>query len=373
VISVKLLVCTTEYYPYGSGIANVAYNVVEKLKEKRVDCVVCSPTGPDIFLGNKEIISKFGRIGLLYFWFKVSKFFKGNPDYDIVWLHQPLFMMQNPFVKSVSTIHTTALGRYEAIKKGHYSFFLKSYHFVSRIIENYSTNRVLYTTRFITDSPKVNQELMKITNNRVMSKYIPNGVDISRFHPLNDKSLLRLKFGIPSNTTIFLSVGRLTSQKNLFSLLDIFNIVQKIKNGSFLLIAGKGELKSKIEDYIKKNKILNVLLLGFVSDIEFPALYSSADYYIMSSEYEGQPLTLLEAMSSGLPCIVSDIPNLKIVEEADCGIIVNFLDKDKTVKQIVDYISKDNSKHSINARKYAENSLDWNIISKKYLDEFKNF
>jgi len=37
----KILVCTSEYYPQGSGIANVAYNVVEKLKEKGITCEVC--------------------------------------------------------------------------------------------------------------------------------------------------------------------------------------------------------------------------------------------------------------------------------------------------------------------------------------------
>ena len=58
----KILICTSEYYPQGSGIANVAYNVVEKLKKKGITCEVCSPVGPDIKLGS-EI--KYGRLSLL--------------------------------------------------------------------------------------------------------------------------------------------------------------------------------------------------------------------------------------------------------------------------------------------------------------------
>jgi len=56
----KLLVCTTEYFPHGAGIANVVYNVVEHLKEQGVECTVCSPTGPDIILGSQRLIKRPG-------------------------------------------------------------------------------------------------------------------------------------------------------------------------------------------------------------------------------------------------------------------------------------------------------------------------
>ena len=70
----KLLICASEYYPYGSGIANVAYNMVEQLKKMEIECTVCSPTG-DIKLGSSRIIERFGIIGLLYYWHQVSRYF----------------------------------------------------------------------------------------------------------------------------------------------------------------------------------------------------------------------------------------------------------------------------------------------------------
>jgi len=78
-------------------------------------------------------------------------------------------------------------------------------------------------------------------------------------------------------------------------------------------------------------------------------------------------------MASGLPCIVSDIPNLCIVRDADCGIIMDFSDPLKTSETILDYMKRDNRHHSINAREFAVNNLDWKIISIKYLYIFKRF
>ena len=68
----------------------------------------------------------------------------------------------------------------------------------------------------------------------------------------------------------------------------------------------------------------------------------------MTSIYEGQPLTLLEAMSAGLKCIVSDIPNLKnIVYNADCGITININDEIEAANTIMNYLKSDNNIHSV--------------------------
>lgn len=367
----KLLVCTAEYYPHGSGIANVAYNIVNEFKKQGVDCVVCSPTGPDIFLGDRELIQKFGVIGILYYWYKVHTYFAKNCEYNITWLHQPLFILRNPFLKSLSTIHVTTLGYFKTVRNLNFNFFLKMYYIIFLIIEFYSLKKIRYNTKFITDNPKVSQELIEIVGNRINPVCISNGVDIRRFKPIADKKIIRDRLGIPKNKKIFLTVGRLTLQKRLFLMVDIFAKILQNDDSCFLIIAGKGELRSKLIDYISFNNLKDTDLIDFVPDADLPELYACADYYIMTSEYEGQPLTLLEAMASGLPCIVSDIPNLGVVTDANCGIVVNYSNKDEAVKIIVDYIQKNNFEHANNARKYTEKNLDWSIIANKYLDKIQ--
>lgn len=366
----KLLICSPEYYPHGSGIANVARNVVEQLKKKGIDCIVCSPTGPDITLGGRKAILKFGRFGLLYFWLKVHFFFKRKTGYDAVWLHQPLFILKNPFPYSITTIHITSSGHFRATEELNYPFYLRSYYFISALIEYFCLKQVHNNTKFVVDSPQVGTELSNIMSFDISYKYISNGVDIKQFKPLTNKRNLRNQLNIPLDKIVFIAVGRLSYPKRLFTMVDVFSKLQKKLNNSVLIICGNGELGDKLKSYIRDKDIKNVEFKGLIPHNELHLFYGCADYYITTSGYEGQPLTLLEAMACGLPCIVSNIPNLSIVADANCGLIVDFSNISSATNKILDYLKKDNLNHGINARKYAEKNLDWETISNNYLNLF---
>ena len=363
----RVLVCATEYHPDGSGIANVAYNVVQELEGMGIECTVCSPTGPDIVLGNPPHIRKYGVLDMLQYWRQVSRHFQHH-DYDVAWLHNPLFLGQNPFDKYLVTMHVTLNGI--SNRKFSSSRFLQLYKYASSKIESYCLNRFDSSTRYSCVSQTVCNELksMGVFENRII--YIPNGVDIARFCPTDNKCAIRSKFGISKDDTVLLSVGRLTHQKQPHTMIEVFSHLEKKLGDVTLCVAGKGELLEGIKDLAEKMGLRKVVFLGYVDDRDLPNLYACADYYIMTSKYEGLPLTLLEAMASGLPCIVSEIPNLGIVRDADCGIILNYGDVNVASDQILDYISNDHPDHSQNARRYALEQLDWHIISERYLKEF---
>jgi glycosyltransferase involved in cell wall biosynthesis len=154
-------------------------------------------------------------------------------------------------------------------------------------------------------------------------------------------------------------------------MIEVFSHLEKELGDVTLCIAGNGELLEETKDLAEKMGLRKVLFLGHVDhDRDLPDLYACADYYLMTSKYEGLPLTLLEAMASGLPCIVSDIPNLGIVRDADCGIILNYGDVSSASDQMLDYISNGHPDHSQNARRYALDRLDWHLISEQYHKEF---
>jgi len=142
--------------------------------------------------------------------------------------------------------------------------------------------------------------------------------------------------------------------------------------GITLVVAGDGELLGGARKLATEKGLNNVRFPGYLDhEKTVPDLYSCSDYYIMTSKFEGQPLTLLEAMASGLPCIASDIPALRVVKQARCGIVVDFNNAEEAASQIIEYLGKDNTNHSRSAREYAVSNLDWEIITKRYLAEFK--
>jgi len=371
----NVLICVSEYPPdYSSGVGNVAYEVVERLKKMGVNCTVCSPNA-DIKLGNSQVIQKYGRLGVYYYWHKVKRYFKRNSyNYDAVWLHQPLFIGKMPFHNALITVHTALWEYSKIIRNLGYPLNLKLYYKITSRIEKHCLRKIdVEGVEFTGVSSEVCKNLVEIGISKQKITYIPNGVDTKLFKPSasDDKKSLRKKFGIPEENLIILSLGRLTEQKQPQKLIEVFSLIEKEMKDVTLVIAGKGELLEKKKKIDKQKKLKNVVFLGYIVEEDKPDLYACSDYYIMASKYEGQPLTLLEAMASGLPCIASNIPNLRLVEDANCGIMVDFNDVEKAAKRIITYLEGVNSEHSKNARGYAVKNLDWKIIAGMYLEEFK--
>jgi glycosyltransferase involved in cell wall biosynthesis len=218
-------------------------------------------------------------------------------------------------------------------------------------------------------------ELEKIGIPKDRITYILNGVNIRQFRPQPNKLEIRKRFGIPKDDIVLLSVGRITYQKQPLTLVEVFSYIERENSDVTLCIAGKGELLGAAKEMAHKKGLKKVFFLGYIDDRDLPDLYACSDYYIMTSNYEGgmPPLTLAEAMASGLPCIVSDIPSLRIVREADCGIVVSFDDIHQASYTILEYLSSDHIENASHARDYALEHLDWKSIAKTYENAFLQY
>lgn len=134
---------------------------------------------------------------------------------------------------------------------------------------------------------------------------INNAVDTEQFK--FDPSLrieARKEFGIEERLVIGY-VGRLCYQKNTLFLIDIFNEIVKRNSNAVLLLVGDGEDREAVLNKINDLGLTShVIMTGVRSDIH--RLLQAMDLFLLPSRFEGLPVVLIEAQSSGLRCFTSN-------------------------------------------------------------------
>ncbi|WP_375752407.1 glycosyltransferase family 4 protein [Vibrio sp. HN007] len=164
---------------------------------------------------------------------------------------------------------------------------------------------VKYATEVIVISDVINSSIKRMYN-RHDANLIYNGV-------LEPKKLQQsvidnamMKFNLESKKYI-VAVGRLVEEKGFH---DLIKAYEKSGIEYPLVIAGDADHETEYSQKLKAmaQKTKGVVMTGFLSGDELQAVFSQARLYAMSSYHEGLPISLLEALSYSLPCVVSDIP-----------------------------------------------------------------
>lgn len=160
-----------------------------------------------------------------------------------------------------------------------------------------------------------------------------NNFDLSEFYPTRIRK--RLELGLSLDDIVLISVGRLDANKNNEATIRAIVQVPNVK----LILCGDGELREKLEELAKSLSVENrVLFLGNRTDII--ELYQAADIFIMMSFREGLSRSIMEAMASGLPCVVSKIRgNVDLIESGVGGYLCEQNDCElfaKYIRMLVD-------------------------------------
>lgn len=231
-----------------------------------------------------------------------AAFYSVFGKYDVVHIHAegPAFFSWLPKLSGkrvVVTIHGIDWQR-EKWKSG----------FGSKFIRQGEKNAVKYADEIIVLSKGV-QDYFEDTYNR-KTRFIPNGVNRPE---VREAGLITERFGLKKDSYI-LFLGRLVPEKGIRYLIEAF---KDVKTDKKLVIAGgssdtdsfRRELKNLAKDDDR------IVFTGFVQGQMLEELYSNAYIYVLPSDLEGMPLSLLEAMSYGNCCLVSDISECTEVVE----------------------------------------------------------
>jgi len=144
-------------------------------------------------------------------------------------------------------------------------------------------------------------------------RVIPNCIPTDLYaNPQTSRKEWRAREGFKDSDVLFVCVARFAPQKNQALLLKSFAHGPASDSRAHLVLVGEGELRANLEEQARKINVADkVHFLGLRSDI--PDVLGAMDAFVLSSDYEGNPLSVLEAMASGLPIVstaVGGVPNL---------------------------------------------------------------
>lgn len=364
----KILIVTHYFLPHKGGIEFVAYNQAKELVKKgHKVTIISSKIGDE---PEEEIIDgiKIRRVKA-WNWFEDKQ---GVPYPVFSWR---IFKVMNEEAKNADIIHVhdiNYLTSFIATKKSKkYSKPLILTQHITFVNKGLITNTIqrivksVYGNYIIKSSDKIivcNNQVKKWLNEPNKTSFLHNAVDTNLFKPATKKEKLELrnKYDLPLNKPIILFVGRLVEKKG-------FDKLFEARDKNYLIVfAGGGEIPNNME---KDNK---VLFLGEMSQEKLSEIYKASDIFCLPSKNEGFPLTILEAMASGLPIITSNHPGYN-----------KYLDKKyvKLIKPTPEEIKKsikevlNNKNLIIKMSKYSRDSaikrFSWNKNVKSLLEVYQ--
>ncbi|GIO19643.1 glycosyltransferase family 1 [Oceanobacillus oncorhynchi subsp. incaldanensis] len=188
-----------------------------------------------------------------------------------------------------------------------------------------------------------------------------NGLDIEKYS-YNENARKKIRNELELNEDfVVMHLGAMRPQKNHMFILDIFQEIVQIKENAKLLLVGDGVLKEEIVQKINYFNLTDkVLIVGNRNDVS--DLLSASDSFLFPSVFEGFPNAVLEAETSGLPCLISEEITNEVVINNNC---LSF-SLDKTAKE---WAEKLISLPSFEDRKSGAKNIETNGFSVK--DEIK--
>jgi glycosyltransferase involved in cell wall biosynthesis len=183
-----------------------------------------------------------------------------------------------------------------------------------------------FTNKVVAVSEDVQKKLLmvdRLSPRKVVT--IVNGIDTDLHHPavsIDEKHAFRSRLGLPPTAFVVGTVGRLVAEKNYPLLVRAFAAFHRMQTESYLVFVADGPLRSEIEQSITKAGMSGCChITGMQTAVS--DWYRAMDVFVLSSDTEGLPMTLLEAMASGLPCVVTDVGgNRGAIPDDSCGFVV---------------------------------------------------
>jgi len=299
---------------------------------------------------------------------KFPHFLKRN-DYDVILnTHNPLGI--NMSVRpQIPIIATTCLGEAAAVQG---NSPLKLLERLMRRSFSYQAEKkvIRESDHIICVNDHIQEEVIQFFGAaESKTTVIGNGVDSEYFRPSESAEIN------PSNQFNVLYVGRLANRKNVQLLVKAAELLKQHHTRFRVRIVGDGPERQDLERLAKDTGVSDIVeFYGRKADMELLELFQSSQVYVLPSRYEGMPLALLEALSCGLPSVVSDFAGAKhIIKNKFNGYILTGNDPKQLAGRLTEIAESSDLLRSMsdNARSVVLHKFSWEKVIDQYYDVIK--
>ena len=182
---------------------------------------------------------------------------------------------------------------------------------------------ITHVTRLIVVSRDLSRIAGELGVRETRRRYIPNGVDLERFHP-GDPAALRARFGLPEKACVYVCVGYFLPVKGHAVLVKAFARLLEKRPDAVLVLAGDGPLLEEVRAQVGAAGIAErVRFLGAVDHVSAGEWLRASDVLVLPSFNEGTPLVTLEALACGKPVVATAVGGTReVVSDERFGLLV---------------------------------------------------
>ncbi len=371
----KIAFITAFYSPAIGGVKQVVEELAERFVKKGHEVhVYCSDSDKYKRIKKKEETINGVYVHRCYNWFTIANFATFWPSiiwklwkekFDIIHSHVSghsyvFFSSLVAKIKKIPHIHTTHCPWTEGFRS-----------LIGRIMVKLTYPTVLrlsfkWIDKIIAITPWELQFIQKWGGKKEKIIVIPNGMDKILLKKIK-KNDFRKRLGIKKDDKIVLFFGRLNPVKSPDHLVLAGREILKKRKDIYFIFRGPDEgMKNKIKDMIK-NEPNMILMEPTRNKREIAKMYQAANVYVLPSYREGLPLTLFEAMASGLPIIATPVNGVPYeMKDPDNGFFITYGDIKDLRNKIIEIINNPQK-----AKKISKNNIkrakdyDWDNITEK--------
>jgi glycosyltransferase involved in cell wall biosynthesis len=364
----------SSFYPVTGGAQTATQRLCERLAALGVDTVVLTRRMPglpardkvgrvSIFRAGHPSNSKLGAATfLLHGLWLLQTTLRSYPLLHVQNVDSPLILAFFARLLSRRTVFVTSHGQRRIVAAAQSRWTPVRIRLMRRLVH-----------RFTAISPDMQRQLVDVGVPRARIVLIPNGVDTDVFGPTTEaeKHRVRDSLSLGRTTVLGVFVGRLVALKRVDLLLRAWSMGCDGTDAQ-LVIVGDGPERFDLEHLSRELRIASV---RFVGETERVADYlKAADIFILPSEQEGLSVALLEAMASGLPPLVTDLPgNRLLVRHQVSGIVIPINDLREFQVQLRRLLTDHEWRRRLGqaARETAVAGYSLSFVAQRHLDLYR--